>query len=67
MLCTTTSTVGSRRLIAATPAGCFRSMHSDRLLRLMARKIELMPRPRVTPLVRMRSPSGASTLITSAP
>ena len=43
-------------------------MHNERLLRLIARKIELMPRGlRVTPLERMRSPSGASTLITSAP
>src|SRR5258706_12029358 len=67
MLCTMTSARPIRRRSTAAPAGCLRSSTTERLLRLTARWIELMPGWRATPAARAMSPSGGSILITSAP
>ena len=67
MLCTSTSAPATSCSTALRPASVLRSTATERLLRLMARKMELMPRCSDTPLERIKSPSRLSILTTSAP
>jgi len=64
---TSTSADAISRSTASRPAGFFRSRQMLRLLRLVLRKTGPMPAWRVGPISRVTSPSGVSTLITSAP
>jgi hypothetical protein len=64
---TNTSAVSMSFRSAARAFGCFKSRTTERLLRLRLRKYEPMAGLRASPMWRVVSPSGASTLITSAP
>ncbi len=52
---------------ASRPAGFFRSSTTERLLRLAFMKMCPMPLERIGALWRITSPSGGSSLTTSAP
>ena len=67
ILVTSTSAVGISRRSTSAPSGVFRSMQMLRLLRLMPRKTEAIPRLRNRPEFRTRSPVGVSILMISAP
>src|SRR5215210_2487210 len=61
-----TSAVAASRFSASSAAGSLRLRTIERLLRLLLRKFAENP-PRRLPPARVWSPSGGSTLITSAP
>src|SRR5215469_10665836 len=65
--CTKTSAPAARRSNACLPAVVFRSSTTDRLLRLLFRNDAVNPARRLLPARVASPPSGASTLITSAP
>lgn len=63
---TSTSQRAASDRARARPASCFRSMTMERLPRLAAMYMADM-RPLAGPIMRVVSPSGGSTLMTSAP
>ncbi|EER57667.1 hypothetical protein AcdelDRAFT_4761 [Acidovorax delafieldii 2AN] len=67
MLCMNTSAVATRACSAACAAGCLRSSARLFLLRLAPRNMAAMPGSVPGPVWRVESPSGGSTLMTSAP
>src|SRR5271166_3204420 len=64
---TNTSAPAISRIKACSPPAVFRSSTTERLLRLLFRKDAVKPARRLPPARVASPPSGASTLITSAP
>src|SRR5215471_18645873 len=64
---TKTSAPATSRISACNPAAVFRSRTIERLLRLLFRNDAVNPARRLPPARVASPPSGASTLITSAP